>query len=128
MHNVDPYNWGGASVTHPDWQGTAHIDEKKTGDESIYTITGIDRDQWTIIGLDWGGGESGRDVPHAIVVPADTDLSARQIEATDLMLHDVDINDLLKRITHVADFRLRIRSVVDSEITITSLGDVPEQD
>ncbi|WP_152364936.1 hypothetical protein [Microlunatus speluncae] len=49
--------WGDATVSYPDWKGTFQIDEKMTGPTSIYDLTTINRDEWMIIGFDWGGGE-----------------------------------------------------------------------
>jgi len=122
------FEWGPAAVTHPDWQGTMQIDEKTTGEESIYSLTGIDKNEWTIVGLDWGGGETGWHELNVIVVPQGTDLSEPELDATHLKIHDSDPMEILTKIMHVADYRLRIRSVVDSNIRITALGDVPEQD
>ena len=58
------------------------IDQKLTGYVDMYTLSGVDRDQWTIIGLEWGGGETGWHDLNLIVVPDGTDLDAQQIEAT----------------------------------------------
>lgn len=128
MHTVDPRPWGPAQVTYPDWQGNAQIDEKKTGTVSMYSLTGIDQDEWSIIGLDWGGGESGWQPLHVIAVPAGTDLDAPTIQATDFYVHDVDVNEFLLAIMHVSEFRLRTRRTVDANIVIVAEGDSPEQD
>lgn len=132
------YEWGDARVSYPDWKGTFQVDQKLTGDVSIYTITKIDRDEWTIIGLDWGGGEQVDGLGHynahphrlsAIVVRKDdADLDADEIRATEVMVHDVDPYDMIKAITHMAEFRMRVRRVVDSKIIIVDEGDIPEQD
>lgn len=129
---MDPYEWTDAKVTYPDWVGTAQLDEKMTGDESIYTITGVDRDEWQIVGLDIGAGESGTHAPHVIAVRRAelvghvTD--ATQLNAADIQIHGVDAFELLKKITHVLDVRLRLRGVQDTPITITELRDEPAQD
>lgn len=53
---MDEYEWGDASVGHPDWIGTVQLDQKMTGTTDIYSLTGIDHDEWQIIGLDFGAG------------------------------------------------------------------------
>lgn len=133
MPNIDPYDWTEARVTYPDWQGTFQIDEKRTGPDSLYTLTGVDRDAWTIIGLDWGAGERGPHEMHVIAVPRGADITAQveaqgYIEATDLQIHDLDPFDIIQRVIHLADFRARTRGVTDLPIKIGALGDIPEQD
>jgi hypothetical protein len=132
MH-VDEYEWGAASVSFPDWHGTAQLDQKLTGTEDVYSLTGIDPEKWAIIGLDFGGGESGMHQPHVIAVRkselGDQHPSAMsEIKAVDIQIHNgIDPFDLLRQITHVLDMRFRIRSVVDATITITELLDEPPQ-
>lgn len=127
------YVWGDAKVTYPDWVGTAQLDQKLTGLEDIYDFTGVDRDEWLIIGLDFGGGERGMHDPHVIAV-RQSELAERRIyempdiRAVDIQIHDVDSFELLQKITHVLDMRFRIRSVRDATITITDQLDVPPQD
>lgn len=131
--DVEPYVWGPASVTYPDWQGTVAIDQLMSSD--LYGLTGIDRDQWAIIGLDFGGGESGMQMPHVIAVrKSELDggphISERSyIQAVDIQIHNgVDPFDLLRQIINIMEMRLRVRSVVDATITITELLDEPPQD
>lgn len=130
---VDEYEWGHAKVTYPDWVGTAQLDQKLTGPVDIYDLTGVDRDEWLIIGLDFGGGETGMHTPHVIAV-RQSELAERpiydmtDIQAADIQIHDVEPFELLQRITHLLDMRFRIRAVRDATITITELLDVPPQD
>jgi hypothetical protein len=64
------YQWGDASVSFPDWVGTAQLDQKMTGPVDLYDLTGVDPDEWLIVGLDFGGGESGyAQPPHHQVGP-----------------------------------------------------------
>ncbi|OPX06164.1 hypothetical protein [Mycobacterium sp. AT1] len=127
------YEWGHATVTYPDWVGTLQLDQKLTGPVDIYDLTGVDRDEWLIIGLDFGGGETGMHTPHVIAVRK-SELAERSIyetpniRAADIQIHGVEPFELLHRITHLLDMRLRIRSVRDATITITELLDVPPQD
>ncbi|RDH75497.1 hypothetical protein DVS77_26215 [Mycolicibacterium moriokaense] len=127
------YEWGDAKVTYPDWVGTAQLDQKLTGPVDIYDLTGVDRDEWLIIGLDFGGGESGMHNPHVIAV-RNSELADQRIyekpniRAADIQIHDVEPFELLQQITHLLDMRFRTRSVRDSTITITELLDVPPQD
>lgn len=124
---MDAFEWGPAEVAYPDWKGTAQIDEKLTGEESIYTIAGIDQDEWTIIGLDFGGGESGFHSPEIVVVPRGTDLDSGRIEGRLIRLHEVETFDLLSRIIHLLSMKFRTRRVESAQIVITSVGDIPTQ-
>lgn len=130
---MDEYEWGYAKVTYPDWVGTAQLDQKLTGPVDIYDLTGVDRDEWLIIGLDFGGGETGMHAPHVIAV-RQSELAERpiydmaDIRAADIQIHHLEPFELLQRITHLLDMRFRIRSVRDATITITELLDVPAQD
>lgn len=124
---MDAYEWGAAEVSYPDWKGTAEIDEKITGDESIYTVAGVDQDEWTIIGLDFGGGESGFHSPEIIVVPKGTDLNSDRIEAKSIRLHEVETFDLLSVMMHVMSMKFRTRRTESATIVITSHGDIPPQ-
>ena len=130
---MDEYEWGHASVSFPDWIGTAQLDQKMNGSTDVYDLTGIDRDEWQIIGLDFGAGEFGRHMPHVIAVRRSewgesppSDLS--DVRAVDIQIHNgIDPFELLQQMTHVLDMRFRIRAVKDSTITITELLDEPPQ-
>jgi hypothetical protein len=132
MH-VDEYQWGYAEVGFPDWKGTAQLDEKMTGTESIYDYTGVDEDEFMIIGLDFGGGESGMQDLHVIAVRK-VELDGRHIadvadlRAVDIQVHDVDGWEVVKKMTHYLDVRFRRRAVENATITITELLDSPPQD
>lgn len=127
------YDWGHATVAYPDWVGTAQLDQKLTGPVDIYDLTAVDRDEWLIIGLDFGGGETGMHTPHVIAVRK-SELAEQHIyempniRAADIQIHGVEPFELLQRITHLLDMRFRIRSVRDATITITELLDVPPQE
>jgi hypothetical protein len=129
---IDEYEWGHASVSFPDWIGTAQLDEKMTGRVGIYELAGIDSEEFQIIGLDFGGGESGMHDPHVIAVRK-SELGERHISdvsdvrAVDIQIHDVDPFDLLRQMIHLLDMRFRIRSVKDATITITEVLDQPPQ-
>jgi hypothetical protein len=130
---MNEYEWGDASVTYPDWSGTAQLDQKMTGTVDVYTLTGIDFDEWQIVGLDFGGSESGMHNVHVIAVPRSewgesppSDLP--HVRAVDIQIHNgVDPFELLRQITHVLEMRFRIRAVKDATITITELLDEPPQ-
>jgi hypothetical protein len=130
---MEEYEWGHASVSFPDWIGTAQLDQKMTGPADVYDLTGIDRDEWLIVGLDIGGGESGMDNLHVIAV-RESELRGRhianvsEVRAANIQIHNgVDPFELLRRMTHVLDMRFRIRAVKDATITITELLDEPPQ-
>jgi hypothetical protein len=131
---VDQYPWGDASVTYPDWIGTAQLDEKMTGTVDIYSLTGIDREEWLIVGLDFGGGESGWHEPDVIAV-RNSELGGRHISdvsdvrAASIRVHNgVSPVELLRQMMHVMEMRFRIGAVKDATITITELLDEPPQD
>jgi hypothetical protein len=129
----DEYTWGHAEVSYPDWHGTAQLDHKLTGQEDIYDWTGIDREEFVIIGLDFGAGETGAFNPHVIAVRRDelgeTKLYEQsEIRAVDIQVHDVDPFELLLKMTHILDMRFRTRGVKDANITITDRLDSPPQD
>ncbi|GBG39627.1 hypothetical protein [Mycobacterium montefiorense] len=130
--DVDPYEWGPASVTYPDWQGTVQIDQVATSD--LYALTGIDPDEWVIVGLDFGGGKSGMHNPHVIAVrKSELDgphLSERpHIQAAEIQIHNgVDPFDLLHQIINVMEMRVRVRSVLGATITINEVLDEPPQE
>ncbi|QZH58868.1 hypothetical protein K1X22_21820 [Mycolicibacterium farcinogenes] len=130
---MDPYVWGDAEVTHTDWTGTAALDEKLTGPTDIYDYTGVDRDEWTIVGLDFGGGETGMHTPSVIAVRESeldgrhiTDLSA--VNAAEIQIHGLDPFELLKKMTHYLDMRFRSRAIKNATVTITEQLDVSPQE
>lgn len=130
---MDAYEWGHASVSYPDWIGTAQLDRKMTGPDDIYSLTGIDPEEWLIIGLDFGAGETGRHMPHVIAVRK-SELGERHIadvsdvRAVDIQIHNgIDPFELLQQMTHMLDMRFRIRALKDATITITELLDEPLQ-
>jgi hypothetical protein len=127
------HEWGDASVGHPDWIGTAQLDQKITGTVDVYSLTGIDPEEWLIIGLDFGGGDTGWHNPHVIAVRK-SELGERHISevsdvrAADIKIHSVDDPfELLRQITHLLDMRFRINSTKNATITITELLDEPPQ-
>lgn len=128
---MDPYERGDASVTYPDWGGTAALEHKMTGTRDLYDLTGIDPEEWLIIGLDLGGGKSFMDT-HVIAVRraelGDQHLSERShVDAVDIRVHDVDPFDLLREMTNMLDIRMRVRAVKNATIMITDLADQPPQ-
>jgi hypothetical protein len=121
------YVWGEAEVTYPDWKGTAQLDERMTGQTSLYDLVGLNHDEWLIIGLDLGGGEHKHNL-HVIAVPAGTNIHGQdEVQATDFLIHDVDPYQVLQAMTHVFELRMRLRGLVGVSIRIVEQSDVPEQ-
>jgi hypothetical protein len=130
---VDEYVWDDASVKHPDWIGTTQLDQKMTGTVDVYSLTGIDWEKWLIVGLDFGGGESGMYEPEVIAVRK-SELGGRHISevsdvrAVSIRVHNgVDPFEMLRQIMHQLDMRFRIRATKNATITITELLDLPPQ-
>lgn len=133
---MEPFIWGDAEVTYPDWVGTAQLDERKTID--FNETIGLDR-SWFIIGLNLGGGEMDHDLRvvavHRDDVPEGGDVLPRiaeanggEIPATEFLIHDVDPYKILKAVTHMFELKLRLARTDGIPIRIRGLGDVPEQE
>jgi hypothetical protein len=132
FRDMDEYDWGYAEVGFPDWKGTAQLDEKMTGPDSIYDYTGVDENEFQIIGFSFGGGESGVHDLHVIAVrKAELDgqhiADVDTLRAVDIQVHDVDPWEVLQKMTHYLDVRFRLRAVENATITITELLDSPPQ-
>lgn len=135
------YLWEDASVTHPDWQGTAQLDQRMTS-AGIEELIGLDPDEWDVIGIEIGGGESGLHPLDVVAVHRDIPAEGRrsdeslfeamartnggELPATHFRVHDADAFEVLLKIMHVFDFRLRSRGVVGLPIRIMSQADIPE--
>jgi hypothetical protein len=120
-------------VSFPDWIGTAQLDQKMYGPADVYELTGIDSEEWLIVGLDFGGGDSGWHNPHVIAVRK-SELGERHISevsdvrAADIKIHGIDDPfELLRQMTHLLEMRFRINSTKNATITITELLDQPPQ-
>lgn len=131
------FEWGDASVTYPDWVGTAALDERMTGDDAgINHAIGLS-DDWLVIGLDIGGGERAHDL-KVVAVHKDTpqadgpDGAAANIAAandgvipvTEFAVHGFDPYELLKHLTHMFELRLRWKSTENFPIEVRHQDDV----
>jgi hypothetical protein len=126
---MSDYIWGDASVTYPDWVGTAQLDQRMTT-WTIEQMLGDRLDGWMVIGIDIGGGEHDHEL-HVIAVPEDSLPEGRnngEIQATDFLVHDWNPYEFLKAITHVFELRLHRRPIADIPIRVVSLADIPQQD
>ena len=135
---MSDYIWGDASVTYPDWVGTAQLDQRMTT-WTIEQMLGDRLNGWMVIGIDIGGGEHEHQL-EVIAVPEDSlpegggglaEYASRnggEIPATDFLVHDFNPYEFLKAITHMFELRLRVRSIADIPIRIVSRADIPEQD
>jgi hypothetical protein len=128
--------WGDASVTYPDWQGTAQLDQRMTS-AGIEELVGLNQDDWTVVGIDIGGGESGLHDLAVVAVHRDAETgvvdrrsdeslyqamaraNGGKLEATHFLVHGLDQFEVLTKMMHVFDFRLRSRGVLDVSIRIT---------
>lgn len=126
--------WGDAEVSFPDWMGTAQLDQRLHGPVGVYELTGIDPEEWLIVGLDFFAGERGMHQPHVIAVRK-SELGERHISdvsdvrAAKIQIHNgVDPFELLRQMTHLLNMRFRIRATKNATITITEILDEPPQD
>ncbi|HWF70195.1 MAG TPA: hypothetical protein VG187_11625, partial [Mycobacterium sp.] len=97
------------------------------GPVGIYELTGIDSEEWLIVGFSFGGGESGMYEPHVIAVRKSelgeghiSDVT--DVRAAEIQIHGVDPFELLRQMTHSLDIRFRIGSTKNATITITETG------
>lgn len=139
--NDEGYIWGEASVTYPDWKGTAQLDVRMAA-RPIGEMVGLDPAQWRVIGLNIGGGEHGHQL-RVVAIPADNnpeggdifpkiaEANGGDLLATEFLIHDVDPYEVLRKITNLFDFRLRVGRLAGDDgipIRIVAYGDRPEQD
>ena len=120
--------WGNASVSFPDWSGTAQLDERMTTPwEGLAQTVGLDRDQWQVIGFDIGGGESDYTL-RVVATPRDVWQKAdAEVEATEFLVHDVDPLEILKQMTHVFELRMRVGGLGNRPVRIRSRSDLPSE-
>ncbi|WP_336853840.1 hypothetical protein [Sinomonas albida] len=130
--------WGKAEVTYPDWVGTAQLDQRLTGPR-LEQLVNLDPDEWMIIGIDIGGGESGHElrviaISTDLFSEGDSDVLPRiaaanggSIPATEFLIHDVDPYAILRAYTHVFEMRLRLQATEGMDIKVVGVGDVPAQ-
>ncbi|AND17297.1 hypothetical protein [Rathayibacter tritici] len=124
----EPYIWGDAEVTYPDWSGTAQLDQRRTGPQ-LEEIVGLDPDVWLILGIDIGGGETDHEL-HVVavrvadlpddgnVVPRLAAASGGEIPAVYILVHGADPYAVLKVVTHAFELHLRTRSTRAYQIRI----------
>ncbi len=113
---MDGEVWGEARVTHPDWHGTAQLDERKTAPwEGLARTVGLNSEQWQAIGFSIGGGEHGYHL-RVLATPRDMWETAKLedgagVEVTEFLVHDVDPLEILQRMTHMFQLNMRIRDL-----------------
>ena len=129
--------WGDATTTRSDWVGTVAFEETQVL-PSVYEITGIDADEWLIVGLELRAlaparpGQSHNAKTHVIAVRRSElegwDLwNDRELQAVDLRVHEVDGFELFFQMTQEVDIRLRLRTTEHAAIRITEFLDHPSQ-
>lgn len=132
---MEPHEWGTASVTYPDWQGTVQIDHRMTGEgHDLLEIAGLDPESWTVIGLEIGGGETAFDL-HLIAVSREVaplsgdgwkavaEAHGGSIPATQFLVHGVDPFEVVRAISHGFNLRANVRAVAGTPIRIDQLED-----
>jgi hypothetical protein len=129
---VDGEVWGEASVTFPDWKGTAQLDERMTVPwKGLARTVGIDSDQWQVVGFSIGGGEHQYDL-RVVATPRDMWEKVKphddaEIEVTEFLVHNVDPLAILQQMTHVFELKMRIRRLDDRQVRVRALSDRPSE-
>ncbi|MET7808618.1 hypothetical protein [Micromonospora chersina] len=128
---MDGEVWGEASVTFPDWKGTAQLDERMTVPwEGLAQTVGLDPDQWQVVGFSIGGGEHGYDL-KVVATPRDVWEKSKaddaEIEVTEFLVHDVDPLAILQRMTHVFELKMYIRGLGRRQARVRALSDLPNE-
>lgn len=129
---MDGEIWGEASVTYPDWKGTAQLDERKTVPwVGLARTVGLSREQWQVVGFSTGGGEHGY---HLRIYTAPRDVWEKvkpddraEVEVTEFLVHDVDPLAVLQRMTHVFELSMRIRGLDNHRVRVRALSDLPSE-
>lgn len=126
--------WGPASVTYPDWNGTAQLDQRRTT-AGIEEQVGLDPERWMVVGLDIGGGE----LSHALhvvaidralvpeggdVLPKIASSNGGNLPVTEFRVSGVDPYDLLRAVTHQFELRMRLRGTRELPIQVVTRADV----
>lgn len=129
---MDGEIWGEASVTYPDWKGTAQLDERRTVPwEGLARTVGLNHEQWQVVGFSIGGGEHGYDLqvyatPRDVWEKVKPDDGA-DVEVTEFLVHDVDPLAILQRMTHMFELNMRIRSLDDRRVRVRARSDLPSE-
>ncbi|MCE7483083.1 hypothetical protein AB0301_08745 [Microbacterium profundi] len=137
---MEPYIWGDARVTYPDWSGTAQLDGRMTA-PPLADVIGLDSEAWMIVGFDIGGGEREQGKHDLQVYAVDRNLiraesdvikqvaadHGGEIPVTQFLVHDVDPYEILAANTHQFSLHMRTRGTRDWPIRVVALGDVPDQ-
>jgi hypothetical protein len=109
----------------------------------IEELVGLDPEEWDVVGIDIGGGETGIQPLEVVAVPRGlapagdqrTDESLYQaiarhnggeLPVTHFRIHQADAFEVLTKIMHVFEFRLRSRTVLGVDLRVMSQADVPE--
>ncbi|MBO4140145.1 hypothetical protein J5U46_08325 [Micromonospora tulbaghiae] len=129
---MDGEAWGEASVTYPDWKGTAQLDERMTVPwKGLARTVGLDGDQWQVVGFSIGGGEHGYDL-RVVATPVDVWEKVKpdddaEIEVTEFLVHNVDPLAILQQMTHVFELKMRLRGLDGRQVRVRALSDLPSE-
>lgn len=123
--------WGDASVTYPDWKGTAQLDERKTVPwEGLARTFGLSAEEWQVVGFSIGGGEHVLDLriiatPRGVWENFNRDDNG-EIEVTEFLVHDVDPIVILREMAHMFELKMLIRGLSADQVRVTALSDLPK--
>jgi len=127
---MDGELWGDASVTFPDWKGTAQLDERKTIPwDGLARTLGLDTNAWQVVGFSVSGGEHGFDL-RIVASPSEVWKSFNrddggEIEVTEFLVHDVDPLLILSQMTHMFELKMLIRGLSGNQVRVRALSDLP---
>jgi hypothetical protein len=129
---MDEEIWGDASVTYPDWKGTAQLDERATVPwEGLAGKVGLDREQWQVVGFSIGGGKSGYHL-RVYATPREAWKTVKSedeaaVEVTEFLVHDVDPLTILQQMTHMFELNMRLRALDGRTVHVMARSDLPAE-
>ena len=118
---------GSAQVTWNDYVGTAAADDAQVlfNTRSLYEIAGLNRDEWSIVGLDFAMGSAERVVLYAAarteVEPAD----AAAVSVTAFHLPgSVQLDQFLREVFNRLSVRLLSSAVSDKQLLVSEVAEL----
>jgi hypothetical protein len=118
---------GSAQVTWNDYVGTAAADDAQVlfNTRSLYEIAGLNRDEWTIVGLDFAMGPSERVVLYAAARSEDELAEAEQVAVTAFHLaSSLQLDQFLREVFNRLSVRLLTSAVSDKQLLVSEVAEL----